>query len=373
MKTLFNSSSKLKNEKGVVLVYVAILLVVFLGIAALAVDIGYLMVGKTELQRTADAAALAATRQLGVIYEGMSYANQRTYNAATDEALIKSAATNVALQNRATGTSEIIDPADIQIGRWDPTAANSFTAGLLQPNAVQVVNRRDDASSTGRVGTFFARIFNITGVEVRATATAALTGESTAGPGGLPVPVGISYAWFRNLGANNFCNQPIRFYPTNDPSSCGGWHVYDRYNNAPDSRLRATIGDIESNAWQNDEVIAGSTIFRFTNGTMSTQTYDAMYSLFNSRRSMDNDGNDLTWTATVPVYAPTPSDGGLDAADCGSPHIEMIYGFATIVISGVSPPPVHQIDGYVICNNVEAGRGGGVNAGTLGSIPGLVQ
>ena len=51
MKKLFNISAKLKSEKGVTLVYVAILLVVFLGIAALAVDIGYLMVRKTELQK----------------------------------------------------------------------------------------------------------------------------------------------------------------------------------------------------------------------------------------------------------------------------------------------------------------------------------
>ena len=92
MNTLFNISAKFRNEKGVALVYVAILLVVFLGIAALAVDVGYLMVGKTELQRTADAAALAATRQLGVIYIGMPYNLQNSYNAAGDETQIKTAA-----------------------------------------------------------------------------------------------------------------------------------------------------------------------------------------------------------------------------------------------------------------------------------------
>ena len=38
---------------------VAVLLVLLLGCVALAVDIGYLYVVRTELQRTADAAAMA--------------------------------------------------------------------------------------------------------------------------------------------------------------------------------------------------------------------------------------------------------------------------------------------------------------------------
>ena len=64
MKKLFNVSAKLKSEKGVTLVYVALLLVVFLGMAALAVDVGYLMVSKNELQNAADAAALAGASYL---------------------------------------------------------------------------------------------------------------------------------------------------------------------------------------------------------------------------------------------------------------------------------------------------------------------
>jgi hypothetical protein len=52
---------------------------------------------------------------------------------------------------------------------------------------------------------------------------------------------------------------------------------------------------------------------------------------------------------------------------------QTIVGFATIVITGVQDSPVHQIDGYVICENVEFGRGSGGNYGTMGSIPGLVQ
>ena len=89
---------------------------------------------------------------------------------------------------------------------------------------------------------------------------------------------------------------------------------------------------------------------------MSTQTFAAMKSLFDSRKVLndgiiDNDTDPNTWTTSVPIY-------NLD--DCGSmAGAQLIVGFATIVITGVQDAPVHQIDGYVICNDVEPGRGGG--------------
>ena len=49
----------LRNERGVALAFVALLLFVLLGLAALAIDIGMLYGARTEAQRTADAAALA--------------------------------------------------------------------------------------------------------------------------------------------------------------------------------------------------------------------------------------------------------------------------------------------------------------------------
>jgi len=60
------------------------------------------MVTKNELQNIADSAALAATRQLGSIYQGMTYEQQLAYVVGSeDETLIKDAAINVAGQNQA--------------------------------------------------------------------------------------------------------------------------------------------------------------------------------------------------------------------------------------------------------------------------------
>ena len=70
----------LRNQRGVSAVIIALLLVVLLGMAALAVDLGYLYVTRNELQNVADAAALAATRQLGEIYQAMPGNLQADYD-----------------------------------------------------------------------------------------------------------------------------------------------------------------------------------------------------------------------------------------------------------------------------------------------------
>ena len=59
-----------RNESGAVAIITAILMVVFLGFLALAVDIGHLAAVKNELQNAADAAALAGARAL-VFEEGL--------------------------------------------------------------------------------------------------------------------------------------------------------------------------------------------------------------------------------------------------------------------------------------------------------------
>ncbi len=69
MKKLFYFSAKLKSEKGVTAIIVALLIVVFLGIAALAIDIGYLAMAKNQCQNATDAAAMAGARKLSENYD----------------------------------------------------------------------------------------------------------------------------------------------------------------------------------------------------------------------------------------------------------------------------------------------------------------
>ena len=127
------------DSRGSVLVLVGLLLAVFIAIAALSIDIGYLTTSKNELQNVADAAALAGARVLGKIYQGddtltpivepMSYADQQAYDcssqltlpsgtygisgASNDCEFVIEQAKRTAIQNRAAGLDITIRTEDI--------------------------------------------------------------------------------------------------------------------------------------------------------------------------------------------------------------------------------------------------------------------
>lgn len=351
-----------EKQKGAALILVAGLIVVLVSFVALAIDIGYVMVSRNEIQNAADSSALGATRQLGAIYESMTYQAQQSYTA--DPSPIIAVAKSASLSNKVSGQSIDLIDSEVQIGQWN-AASKTFTATLSRPDAVRVTAHRD-AILNGAMPSFFARIFGINSLEVSTNATAALTALGGVEEGGLPLPVGISRFFFANP---EYCDDTITFYPSNKPSSCAGWHVYDepKFN---DAKLRQLIDDLRTGVYTSPATIAGETIFNFGGGTMSQQTFNAFLALFNYARLLndgviDADTNDATWTAKVPVY---------DWPDCGNPNKEiLIVGFATVVIDNVLDAPEKLISGQTICHHVEPGRGGGGDFGTLGSIPGLVQ
>ena len=365
MKKYFKSLLRLNDQKGVTALLVTVLMVILLSFIALSIDYGYGLVTRNELQNAADAAALAATRELGEIYVGMSYEDQQNYNAEDDSDGIKQVAKDVALKNRAGGKNITINDDEITIGQWDGET-KTFTPTLDQPDAVRVMARRD-GSANGPITTFFAKIFGKNTMDVRTKATAALTGQSTAGEGGLPLPVGISRYRFET----EYCDQPIRFYPTNDPESCGGWHTYtdgDTYDaNAHD--LGALLDALKNGTYQSPAVQAGDTAFTFTGGTLAS-VFENMKALFDAMKGLndgilDRDENSNTWTTTVVVY---------DSTDCSNPNKSItIVGFAEVTITQVLESPDKIIDALIKCEYVDAGRGSGGDYGTKGKIPGLVD
>lgn len=92
-----------KNNKGQVLVIVAVGMAVFLGFAAISVEYGYVAVQKRTIQNAADAAALAGAQVL--------------YNTS----VAKSTAIAVANQNKGTLSFSKFDPKPITPYSGDPT------------------------------------------------------------------------------------------------------------------------------------------------------------------------------------------------------------------------------------------------------------
>jgi len=122
----------LRRRRGAVAIVVALLLLVFVGMAALVVDLGYLTTTRAQLQAAADAGAHAGAMQLDGTEEGLAAAVE--------------AAVAIAAINAADGEAVDLRPTDdIALGVWDEDAA-TFTAGgtALAIDAVQVDARRAD-------------------------------------------------------------------------------------------------------------------------------------------------------------------------------------------------------------------------------------
>ena len=384
----------IRGQRGVTAIVIAIVLPVLIGVVALAVDVGYLAATKNELQNIADASALAGARKLGSIYQTKSYEEQQSY--VCDPVPIKDVVKEIGSKNRAGGKDNIvINDGDIIIGDWNG-GAQTLTATLNQPDAVEVTARRDGGAN-GPIVTFFARIFGIDTEDVVADATAALTGQSTAEPGELELPVGISRYWFDSHPGEGYCGEAIKFSPTNDPDSCAGWSTFT-FEPSNNPNVQNILNEEEG--YESPETIAGETDFEFIGGNLSQQTFAALLTRFQHEGydikseegdyphpPVDSDGQRIPlfgddgvqreypdgalrykheWETTVVVY---------DSADCSNPHSEGVSGFARIVMFDVLDAPEQLIRAMVVCKYVDAedSRGGGGEYGIMGPIPGLVE
>ncbi len=416
---------RLKDQRGVSAVIVAIVLAVLIGFAALAIDIGYLYATKNELQNIADAAALAGTNEIG---------DQWLHGETLNEDDIKFQIQDVSSKNQAGqkyGISILED--EIVIGTYDPNHPTKIgTLTGTWPDAVRVTARRTEGAN-GAVATLFAKIFNIDLVGVAADATAALTGQSTADEGEIELPVGISKCWYDydwpsdpdEPGEPGYCDQPIRLYPTGDIDGCAGWHTYDSSPASAaalrDRMERLLLDEDDPNRFTPPDTTAGDSIFEYTGGNVAS-AFPELEALFEDRREgpiKDEDGNDIPlfyneetnqllwgdcvprdeegnpvgvepvccdedengdpvqkvlykWKTLVVVYEP------VDEEDCcrNPTSALMVAGFSTIVVhavNGSSDTPHHYVFATVKCDEIDFGRPGGGPYGTIGSIAGLVE
>ena len=397
-----------RKQQGSVIVFVAICMFLFIGLAALAIDIGYLYTTRNELQNVADAAALAGARYLGEVYSNLEPSQMGSHTFSQAE--VVEAVQQVAYQNRAANVNIDIQSADVVIGSWDPANPDDVTQSYVGPDAVRVIARRE-AGINGTIATFFGRVFDIDEMSVISDmAIAALTGPAYVNEGELKTPFGLS----ENVFPND-CSDVIAFSPTTD--SCAGWHnFFDAINaNAMEEKLLGLIqGDVTDYSgtpltsgpdWlaanfdlnsppdseETPTTLAGDAEFEFQGGTISSlflggylgEDYDGdtgttygdakhpapMIALFDYFRYRDGDQNDSVWTATIPVYEDS-EDG------CENPNTSLtVVGFAEIVIYTTDPPPLSSLDVHIDCNlKVIDARGGGANYGNLrGTIPNLVK
>ena len=299
----------LREQKGMAAIYMAMLGTILVGITALAVDVGHALVTQNELHNAADAAALASTRQMGVIYLALPLADQQDLGrdlASSEQAQITAQATAATFANKASDVANLaLSPGDIQFGTWDFTA-RTFTPTVTRPNAIRVTARRDGGAN-GPITTFFAGVLGVNTMNIATTSTAALgTSGGPSGPGVGDVPFAISSNWFEDNVAN--CDGGIQFSPTG-PDGCAGWHTFDQ-NPANAQKLRATVDGLQDESYTSPGLSPGNDIWEFTGGEVSS-AYDDLIDLFNSKRNWSDANGRYEWDINLPVYeasSPTSCD-----------------------------------------------------------------
>ncbi|HUG43466.1 MAG TPA: Tad domain-containing protein [Acidobacteriota bacterium] len=133
-----------QSQKGYVAVTLAASLVVLLGFAALAVDLGVLYSARTSAQRVADASSLAGAFTFIV-------------NPAADEDRIRSQAIAAASTNEILGESVVVLEEDVDVD-------------MANRRVTVTVHRTADRGNP--IGTFFARALTISSADIRALGTA---------------------------------------------------------------------------------------------------------------------------------------------------------------------------------------------------------
>lgn len=204
-----------RRRRGMALIYTAVVMMVLIGFVSMSVDLGRVVVAKTQLRVACDAAARFGAAGLKNILYGQSAAQSNAVNAAA--------------ANLVDGAPLVLDPVnDVQLGVWN-TTTNTFTPNSdpTVANAVRVTARRVASRGTG-IPLMFLGILGRSSFDITAQATAMVipgasinaTVPATSNPFLAGAPKNTS------ASNNNPHNDPDwSAGSTNPPSNLGGVHV----------------------------------------------------------------------------------------------------------------------------------------------------
>jgi hypothetical protein len=351
------------------LVLAAFLLVPICCLIALAVDVGFLCTARTELQRAADASALAAAWN-------MMDQSRLTGGFAAERVILDSRreAADYAGKNTSGKLSINIDlntdnspHGDVVFGRHLGGGHLTTLGNVRRYNAVRVRTQRSDGRN-GELPLFFARVMGMDSVEVAAEATAALQDDvmgfrpsDNSGNSSL-IPFTLSVDSWRDLlmghGADEWTYDPateevvpgpdgvpeLKFYPIAPEGSSSGDGISGNFGTLE-------IGLDTSNG----------------TGDLRTQIRDGI-----SQQDLDAYGGELVLdpvTETLPLSGDPGVSAGIkhaladvigqprtmpiyqDASGSGDNAVYTIVGFAGIRILDFwldGETPAEEMDHYII-------------------------
>lgn len=311
-----NCLRRLKDTRGATIIFVAVAMVVLLGMAAMAVDVGYFYVIRNEMQNAADSGALAGAQVLynsagtsvnaGANTMATTFVNQHySENAAVQVASVKRGHWSFATR---TFTENETDMSAVPL--WDSTTAE-LDANTHFINAVQVITtRRVDATTGKPEPPFFARVLGVEGPVIQAVGVAYIGFAGTLEPQAVDQPVAIcSQAILAGTSCSTYPRGEDCEYTcgvgrminsaSGAGSETGGWTNFTQpCETASSSSVRPLVCTTG-----NADALTFGTGMGTTNGQIQN-AFTAIDACWRGMSSLDTDGNgipDMPWTLTLPV------------------------------------------------------------------------
>jgi hypothetical protein len=281
---------------------VALLILVFIGFAAVAIDIGHLFLVRNELQNAADAGCLAGARFL---YSDDGTAVNENSNQIAYQAALANKSDKVPVDVHWTAGNM----GDVERGHWSFTTGAFTPTELTQPvnlwdvapeeldanpafiNALRVKTRREDTPSAS----FFARIFGYEDFSLSREAIAYIGFAGTLAPGEADQPIAICK---ESLLVNGQYTCSIGRMITNHEQvagqESGGWTDFNQDSPCLTGTNAETVRSLICNAGNPNSVILGQPIA--THGGYIQNAHGMLRDCWQILT-----GETQPWTLTLPV------------------------------------------------------------------------
>jgi hypothetical protein len=365
-------SSSPKRRHGTIAVLTVFLLVIVIGMAAFAVDIGTLAVARSEAQTAADAAAMAGMTKLAEQLKRAPIAQGTAVQTSADLALAREEAKTFGQKNRIASDIAELKDSDIEIGYmanpYDHSNNSLDTSGWpARPyNAVRVHVRRDQNHTNGQLKLFFAQFLGSKQTNAGATATAAFTSGSIRPRG--------NQAGYRG-GLLPFAYQVDQWNAIMTASAAGtvtaangaSVALTDNYATDTQSTGAGAVSNGSDKRWEFNAYPSSTTSGNF--GTINFSKSKTGNSTNVLRDLIENGPEEADWPDLPEIVAATAAnpvevngDPGISAgmesaveAIIGEPHIILLYSTA----SGNGNNTYYKIVGFAPVTVVDVNLHGG--------------
>jgi hypothetical protein len=313
---IFTGGIAKKEQRGAIAPLAAIMLVPIMGFAALAIDIGHMMVVRNQLQNAADSAALA-TAQYMQRNNYVTFTAPYTYTTWTSTTLqanptVQAAVSGYVSKNISDNIVLTIDPAQtsqFDVGYWDfskSTASFSHSPGANIPPAVKIVINRN-STVNGAVHTFFAGVIGIPSFNMSATAVAVIPPGPSYTKKNL-FPFAISGCIFQNGPPTGTFISDSPYGPSSSNCYTGQWTPLSTSKNESDSYVSDLISKAAAGGTSSSSLSIGQSLY------MQSGTQANLYQDTNSCSDIGVQKNGKLTPKScayqlMPVVCPSPTTG----------------------------------------------------------------